>query len=398
MKILEINGESLKIRISPSFLTNAACAAYLKFHYVDKIEKKSPRVPAERGKVMHEAIADLVRECHESDEKICDITDARLLEALEENMTHDAMPEIANMVSWLKKWRDNYVLPGNIYGIEEMIALDEEFDETSWETGSYRGIIDLLEVKGSEATVTDWKSQANILNAQELQENEQLTIYSWLLWKMYPHLKTFKVRIWYLRHGFYHETVRTEEQLIEYEQVLMLKEKRIENIENWSPTPGSHCGYCDYKYDCDLAQDLSPLNENIITEEQAIQAASRITAMEAMLKAMKGKLRDYVKANDAVAIGDWVYGYRLQSSRKFEMSVVESILDKFDIEEEFGEMAREAFNSDSRKITKLLKAIDRVCPDAASEIEESAIVKHGSRFSGYKRGKVGDDDFEEEEG
>ena len=54
MKVIQIQGKELKLKLSPSFMQNAACPAYLKFHYVDKIDERWVRVEAERPRILEQ--------------------------------------------------------------------------------------------------------------------------------------------------------------------------------------------------------------------------------------------------------------------------------------------------------------------------------------------------------
>jgi hypothetical protein len=391
VKLIKINGSELKVRLSPSFIQNAACPAYLKFRYVDRTRERFIKVAAERGKAAHGAIAEVLEYCMETKTPLADVEDGMLREVLEKHIPHTIIAETGLIFQWVRLWRDRFKVPSNIHGIEDKIAIDDEYEECAWEDASYRGILDLNQITGSHCIITDWKSQPHIVPQSELDQPlgsdvaEQMTHYAWLAWKMYPHIKTFSVRIWYLRYGFYMETSRSEEDLEAFENALMIKERKIAELDNWDPIPGTHCQYCDYKNECPIAQDLSPGNPEVITQEQAIIAAQRITVMEAIIKERKEKLKAYVNHNDEVMIGDnWTYGYRHRESITWDPGEAESVLR--DHNRDLSEVA----NVDVKKMKKLMKEAAKDDPQLEGALDDIKKSKHSTEFKGYRRGSEED--------
>lgn len=387
MKVLKVLGQELKLKLSPSFLNNAACPAYLKFHYVDKVGEQFIRIAAERGSAAHGAIAELLEYAMKERMEVQDIPNGMLREALQKHLPHKIIADVALVYGWIELWRDRFKIPNNIHGIEDKIALDDEYDECAWDNAAYRGILDLNQISGTHCTITDWKSQPHIMGQGELDEHEQLTMYCWLAWKLYPHLKSFTARIWYLRYGFYGETTRTVEQLEAFENALMIKEKKVLEIDSWDPIPGKHCQYCDYIHRCPLAQDLSPNNPEVITQEQAVLAAQRVTVMDALSKELKSKLKLYVDNNDDVMIGDkWVYGYRHSQSVKWDAEETEEVL------REHGHSLSEVASVDAKRMKKFLKEQARENPPLEVMLNDIKKEKHATQFKGHQRGSEPDDE------
>lgn len=381
MKVLKINGEEVKLKLSHSFMQTAQCPLALKLRYVDHLDDRFVRVAAERGKAGHEALEEIITHCLEDDCDIEDVDDEMVRDIVQRHTPHTILSEVGNIFSWVQLWRDRFKLPKDIYGHEEKIAIDDEFDECDWDDASYRGVVDLLQIKRDLAVITDWKSQPHILSKTDLGEHEQLTMYCWLVWKMYPHVKRFKARIWYLRYGFYSETVRTEEQLVAFEHALMIKERKIAEIDNWDPIPGKNCGYCDFVHRCPLAMDLSPDTMQVVaTQEQAVVAAQRLTVMDALSKEIKTRLKQYVERNDDVMIGDsWAYGFRKSTSEVWYPAEVAEVLKPHDL------VLADYANIDKRALNKLIKESDKENPVLAGELRDIVHEKHSTRFEGHRR-------------
>lgn len=380
MKKLTVLGEELKVKLSPSFIANAACPFYLKCNYVDHIQERYIRIASLRGKACHESIYTLLRGCLKEEIQPSELPDTLIRKTVEKNIPHEILSETAQILSWVMKWCERFKLPSHVVGIEEKIGLDDEYDECQFKEASYRGIIDLLQIKNSHAVITDWKSQPHIMPETELNEHEQLTFYCWLVWKLYPDVERFTARIWYLRYGFYADTVRTERDLEEFEYSLVIKERKIAEISNWDPIPGKHCQYCDYILRCPIALDLSPENPEIITQSQAVIAAQKITVIETLLKQLKEGLKTYVKENDDVRIGDdWIYGYKHSVSDQWNADKLADIL------LEHGVSIGEVVNPDVRKIKKLLKEASKNNPALEAALEASREEKHNTVFKGYQK-------------
>jgi len=387
MKYIKVLGEELAIKMSHSFANNAACPLYLKLHYVDKVDERYVRVAAERGKGLHDALSSLIHTCRTEEIQPCDLELEQLSEAVAECTPQVVVSEVGTIMEWVKLWASRWKISKHYYGHEEKLALDDEFEECDWSDASYRGILDVIDINGTHCTVTDWKSQPHIISRTDLDNPlaygvpEQLTNYCWLASKVYPYLETFSARIFYNRYGFYDETKRTPEDLDLFEQALLIKEEKISEIDSWDPIPGKHCQYCDFIHMCPLANDLSIENNQIISQEQAVQAAQRITVMDSLSKGLKEKLKDYVDANDEVRIGEnWVYGFCKKESRTWPADKVQEVLEEFE-----GHSLGDIANVDSRKMQKLLKQVEKENPLLADALREVEETKRYTRFEGYQQ-------------
>jgi len=383
MKQIVVLGETLDIKMSHSFANSAACPLYLKLHYLDKLDERFVRVAAERGKGLHSAISSLITICVEREIQPCDLDTDELVDAVTTHTPQNVVSEMALILEWVKLWASKWKISENYFGHEEMLAIDDEFDECEFSDGSYRGILDVIDIEDTHCVVTDWKSQPHIIAKGELDDPlgygvpEQLTGYAWLASKLYPYLETFTVRIFYNRYGFYHESPRTLDDVARYEENLLMKEQKISEIDSWDPIPGKQCQYCDFIHMCPLAQDTS--NDQIISQAQAVSAGQRVQVMDNLSKALKEKLKDYINANDNVRIGEgYGYGFSKKTSKQWTTEMVEDAMEEHD------RKLSEVANVDSRKIQKVIKEASRENPDLAELLHEAEKPKHYTRFEGYQ--------------
>lgn len=327
---------------------------------------------------MHSAIDDLMRFTEEEKIKVKDIPFKFVREKLAEYTTPLILSETGMMTECMRNWHDKYEKSEYLYGIEEKVALDENFKETDWSNGSFRGILDVVDIQGDTCIVTDWKSQINQLTKAEIEDHEQMTHYCWLAWRLYPHLKKFKIRIWYLRYKYYQETERTIEQLKRYEESMMVAIMATERMSNFDPVPGAPCHYCDYQHKCPLLEsDMLPDAAN---QESALKVANRLVVMKEWVGTAQKSLKDYVRKNGGVRVGKGVYEERLQRSTSYDPRELSGVLKDHGLE--FLDVA----NADGRKIKKLVKEAVYEGGDETIEADLEAIAKEkrSNKFQWWK--------------
>lgn len=377
MKKIRVLDEFLDIKVSHTFMQTAVCPYALWCTYVARKKPGAPKVAAIKGGAAHEAIADLTSIAIGSKLPVKDLTDEQVERAVRHRTPQIIMDHIPEVLRVVTLWRDAFRISRHVYGYEEKISLGENYEEAPWSEAWYRGIVDILEINGTHATIIDYKNQKNILSQGDLDEHEQLTFYAWLISKLYTYVESFTCRIWYLQYGKYGETHRTREELEEFERGLMLRIDKVCDIESWDPNPGSACHYCDYKHLCPVAQDLSPENNEVISFEQATKAADEILVMESRIAELKPKLKAWVQSNDEIRMaGDIVYGFKSSTSSSWNAEAVHDTLLGY------GHKMSEVANVDSRKMQSFLKK----CRDEnlRAELEDIEEEKTSTRFSAYK--------------
>jgi len=383
MRVLEVMGEKLEVKVSPTWLDKAVCPAALKFQYIDK-RKRDYSVAAERGSAAHEAISDLTNICLDRSCQPKDLSDDVVSKIVDDKTDHRLFEEVQNILQWVQKWRDRYRLSKYMVGHEERMAIDTNFDEVDWNVADYRGIVDVIDIHGTHCVVTDYKSQPHVVSQTELDNHFQLTFYTWLVSKFYPFVKTFEVRLWYLRYGFYATTPRTMDQIAEFEEGLMLKVKKVMSIDSWDPIPGTYCKWCDHTGVCPIGRpdkngNYSPIPEAIITDKQAKFYASELRVLEERRKKLSDAVRNYVKGQEEpVDLGNgFAYGYIPSESMFFAPDKVMSVLRDHGVDPS----AYATFSATTMK--KLLKITERDQPSLYQDLEDIVNIRAKTRFGGF---------------
>lgn len=395
MEVVTILGQELPIRLSPSFIGNAACPLLLKLRYIDKIETAYTRISAERGAAAHLAIAKLTDICVQEKMSPSRLADEQLRVAVAEATPHSIYAELGTIFSWVSLWRERTDLMLKfLVGFEERMAINLKYDEAPWDTADYRGIVDKIHIiSKKKAIVTDYKSTPAIWAQTYLDAFEPGTFYCWLVWKFYPQIEEFIFRVNFLRYGFFRDTVRTKQQLQLYEQQLHVRRQKLREIVSWDPIPGEHCGLCDFVELCPLSQDTSELPQEIITPEQAVRVAHAVRVKEEWLKRGKAKLKSFVEHNNPVEFNGWAYGYKASPSKKYDKVLLERVC------AEYGIPFTEVVNVNGKAMKKLEKRAEKEEGALLEELAAIATYDGKTQFKGYKL--AGDDegnDNAEEEG
>lgn len=379
MRTVSVLGHELQIKASPTFLDNAVCPRVLKLKYIERVPDVFVRVAALRGKAAHEAIADLTKICLDKQVRPSSL-DAELVDGIiDKCMPREIAGDRAMVAEWVGLWCERFRISHNIHGYEEKIALDEDYEEVAWKDASFRGVVDVIDKDEDHVTITDYKSQPHIMPQSELDEHRQLTFYAWLVSKLYPSARRFTCRIWYLRYGFYHETTMSAAKLESFEKTLMLQIDKLAEIDSWDPIPGTGCHWCDYIHSCPIALDTSSTAEAVVSQDQAVRTAQWIEATEKLLAKKKDALKEYVKANDSVRIGEgYAYGFKKSTSAAWDAEEVEKVLSRY------GHKLLEVASLDSRKMSKLIKAVSKENEALEADLLGIQEEKHSTRFSGYK--------------
>lgn len=105
----------------------------------------------------------------------------------------------------------------------------------------------------------------------------------------------------------------------------------IEADQSFTPAPGSFCGLCGVTAHCPvMSKALAPVEVIApVTREQVEKAASLLLALQKMEKELAARLKDWVRENGPVQVGDLVYGPNAMVSYDLDpRAVVEFLLNE----------------------------------------------------------------------
>jgi len=331
------------------------------------------------------AIADLTQVCIKEGIQPNELEHGLIKKAVHDNTDHRLFVEVPNILEWVVRWSEHYRLSKHMVGHEERMAIDLLYHEVDWSEADFRGIVDVIDIKGAHCTITDYKSQPHILSQTDLDAHYQLTFYAWLVSKFYPFVKTFEVRIWYLRYGFYAKTPRTKEQLKGFEDGLLLKVDKVMSIKDWNPIPGAYCKWCDHAGRCPVGKPdengcFSPLPQAIINEEQAKHYGSELRVIERRRGDLSKALKEYIKGHEEpVKISDsFAFGYRQKTSVFYPPAKVLAVM------KEHGVDAAGYVTFSTATMKKLLKSAKKDQPALYNDLEDASESKARTMFEGFE--------------
>ena len=157
--------------------------------------------------------------------------------------------------------------------------------------------------------IVDWKTNRQV--PQTVEKDLQLLTYGWgLKQALYPDVQEVLLRLHFLRYSKEREILLTPEDLSGVPDMLTTRIEAIEADTTFNPTPGSFCGWCGVTAHCPVMADALVPVEVLApaTREQAEKAASLLLTLQRMEKDLAARLKEWVKENGAIQVGDLVYG------------------------------------------------------------------------------------------
>lgn len=195
---------------------------------------------------------------------------------------------------------DHFVVPLDEYG-----------------TIQFQGYIDWWDKKSDGSVqLIDWKTNRMKYAPKE---NYQLGLYAWYLCRI-TGAKEINAELAFLRYQSGENHIYNAREMEESRQwALNLAEEIEDKVAEWNlvselqddslfqATPGKHCQYCGYASLCIQSAKIEP----VIIEDRAdaMKLATEVIRLEAALDNMKGKLKEWVKNNDDVTIGDSAFAF-----------------------------------------------------------------------------------------
>ena len=214
-------------------------------------------------------------------------------------------------------------------GVERELAFDRNWEPCEFysEEAYFRMVIDFHFKQDGLGVIVDWKT--NRIMPQAVDKDLQLRTYGWGLKRtLYPDVREVLLRLHFLRYGKEMEVLLSPEDLDGVPEELRARIEVIEADQTFSPTPGSFCGICGVTAHCPvMSQALAPIEILApATREQAEKAASLLLTIRQMEKELAARLKEWVKENGPVQVGDLTYGPTTVTSYDLDAKAVVELL------------------------------------------------------------------------
>ncbi len=362
---------------SNSKIAKGHCPFAFKKTYIEKVQKRRLE-NLEFGAAVHDIIADIL----EARLKGEGMNRDDVIGIINHRTPHSVSHRIEEVMGIINIFQDKFRMNmRDVVGVEEKISIDSDGNEAPWESGHLRGIIDILEINGNHAIITDHKTQFNVLSDRDMDSHEQLSFYCLLIKSFYPQVEKFTVRIYFARYGVTKQSTRTMEDLVRYLDVVESRIQSIEGIEEWVPIPGPTCTICEHIHLCPLAQyDQEDRDDLLIVDAaSASRAAKLLRVREVQVQRIKDALRSYSAKHGPIKVSDsWSYGHVPKQSQEWPVKQTEDVFKRhgYDMTDHIG------FSATSMR--KLVNRARRLDAEFCEDLEKTAREKVNTSFKGYK--------------
>jgi putative RecB family exonuclease len=235
------------------------CPQKFKLQYIDKVQTEiEESIEAFLGSRVHEALEKLYRN-----------RDHQKMDSLEELL--DFLRE-----EWKSNWSDAIVIVNTEYRPENYlkmaeryladyfkryhpfdqgrtVALEERILISLDPSGTYKlqGYIDrLTELKDGYYEIHDYKTNSRLPLAEYIRTDRQLALYMIGVKNQYPDVKHVRLIWHFLKFDKEVDSTRTDAELEELKRSTIQLIDTIEGDEKYAATPGSLCGWCEFKPLC----------------------------------------------------------------------------------------------------------------------------------------------------
>jgi len=240
---------------------------------------------------------------------------------------------LSDSIEMWNRFYETFALPEGLEspGVENRLAFDASWQPCEFfsEEAYFRMVIDFHFRQDSLGVIVDWKTNREV--PQTVAKDLQLRTYGWgLKQTLYPEIQEVLLRLHFLRYGKEREVMLESHDLAEVPDKLAARISTIEADNNYDPTPGSFCGLCGVTAHCPvMSKALAPIEVLApATREQAVKAASLLLTLQKMEKELASRLKDWVKANGPVRVGDLIYGPALVTCYDLDsQAVVKALLE-----------------------------------------------------------------------
>jgi hypothetical protein len=238
---------------------------------------------------------------------------------------------LADAVEMWSRFYETFALPQGLEspGVENRLAFDGNWQPCEFfsDEAYFRMVIDFHFRQDSLGVIVDWKTNREV--PQTVAKDLQLRTYGWgLRQALYPEVQEVLLRLHFLRYGKEREVMLESQDLAEVPDELKTRIHAIEADKNYDPTPGSFCGLCGVTAHCPvMSKALAPIEVLApATREQAVKVASLLLTLQKMEKELIFRLKDWVRENGSIQVGDLLYGPNQVVSYNFDPEQVTAIL------------------------------------------------------------------------
>lgn len=233
----------------------------------------------------------------------------------------EAWPEILDLA---RHFAEQWTMP-----LATLLSQEEIWLVKAFGTHYLWVIADLVEAEGDTAIIRDFKTDWHLRSDAEVEEDEQLPIYAWGVWKQWHHFRRFRCCLHFLRHGKERWVEFTPADMVEVDKALRAEIERIEAIRasaKFPAAPGRTCRYCPFTEQCP-AITKTPELLRITTPAEAETVAGALTAIDHRRGLLRDALHEWTSVNGSVTVGGVEWGHLLSESVTIPPDLIPDLVD-----------------------------------------------------------------------
>jgi len=243
----------------------------------------------------------------------------------------------------------------------------------------------------NELEIIDDKTFHVVLTDTQTRESFQGRYYVRHAMRRWPHFKTYRFTLSFVRLGKVVSVVYTPDDLEKLDREVEASIEKIQEAErtdHWPATPGVSCTYCELQ--CPVVDNGITIPKRLLAPAQAEQLGAWVLAADQMVSAAKKVLKAWCVANGAIDVQGVEWANRPYSERAYPLDMVLEQLSRMTPPSELDQTTNTLTLSHSA-LKKLFKVYANLETNLASVCRE----KTKYRFSAKKPG--GDADGEGDE-
>ncbi len=321
----------------------AQCPFYFKCRNIDKLEmaKGSDLVI---GSVIHDILKEYTMQCYTK--KVTHLYDEWEQVAYKVMENYPVSSEVEDEIfKSVKEYIEaNEIELEGLAGVEERIAIDNEFRQVDWndERVWFRAILDKWYMIEDQAKIVDYKTGYSMAF-----DPFQIECYAWLLFRIYPQLNYIHAQLDYTRFSYKKDWEIKRNDWQKINRKVMNRINKIEEDKEFKPQVSSWCSRCSYWGVCSAIkksgmQDIFPKSK-----KEAEKLLIDIIGFDKKAKEMKTILKTYVEEYGDIKVSNMLATNKPVVTKKYNTGEVISWAN------ENGINLLDAISIDSRKIGKI---------------------------------------------
>lgn len=212
------------------------------------------------------------------------------------------MEDYAEILELARLHAESFVLPPSIVAAEEIWGIPVS------ERDVMLLVLDQLVIDGTEAIVTDYKTDWHLRSQREVERDVQLRYYAWATLQMFPQIEQVRCVMRFVRHQRDREVVYTPDDVAGVGDEIRAQIDRITSDTTFAPQPGAACQRCGYWSLCPAAPRFHDI-VRIAHPSDAERVAGEIAVLERQIEVRKEALREWTAVAGPVVVNGIEWGH-----------------------------------------------------------------------------------------